>query len=158
MFSSGRPVSLGEMVAGVLLLLVGLACAGFLVVSLADQIPFWLGRRAMAEVVDHWTEWVGEDSQGQRIYHYFIRYHYTTPDGETVSQISRLSGQEWVASDVGNQVAILYSPLHPDRIRLDYRRFMPLYAGCGLPIAIVAGVGLVFGWRFIRPAFVKLKR
>ena len=149
------PVPLGQMVVGVLLLIVGLAFAGYLAISLADQIPFWLGQRAMAEVVDLSYELEGEDSQGQQVFGYFIQYRFELPDGRSIVRTERVTVQEWGRVGVGGQIAVLYSPLHPDRVRLDYRRMAPIFLFCSVPIAVVAGFGLVFGWRFLRTAVAR---
>jgi hypothetical protein len=148
-------VPLGQVVVSALLLLVGLACAGYLAVSLADQIPFWLGQRTTAEVVDLSYELEGEDRQGQQVFRYSVQYRFELPDGRGLTRTERVTAQEWGRVGVGGQIAVLYSPLHPDRVRLDYRRMAPVFVFCSVPIAVVAGFGLVFGWRFLRTAVVR---
>jgi hypothetical protein len=154
-FPTRGPVPLGQMVVGVLLLIVGLASAGYLAVSLADQIPFWLGRATTAEVVDLSYELEGEDRQGQQTFSYYVRYRFELPDGRSTTRTERVTAQDWGRVGVGGQIAVLYSPLHPDRVRLDYRRMAPLFFFCSAPIAVVAGFGLVFGWRFLRTAVAR---
>jgi hypothetical protein len=144
------PVSFKELAAGVLLLLVGLTCAGFLVVNLTDQLPFWIGQRRQAEVTDLRYELEGEDSQGQQVFHYFVEYQFTLPNGQTISRTENVTAQEWGRVGIGGQIDVLYSPFHPDRVRLDYRRMMPISIFCSVPFAIVGGFCLVFGWRLLR--------
>ncbi len=147
--SRGR-ASVGEMVAGALLLVFGLSLAGFLAFNLADQVPFWLGRAATAEVVDLRHELVGEDSQGQQVYDYYVQYRFAMPDGQIITRTEPVAVQEWDRVGIGGQIDVLYSPLHPDKVRVDYRRMMLISVSCSLPIAIVAWVSLLSGWRLFR--------
>jgi hypothetical protein len=148
-------VSLGQGVVGALLLLVGLASAGYLAISLADQIPFWLGQRTTAEVLDLSYELEGEDRQGQQVFRYSVEYRFELPDGRSLTRTERVAAQEWGRVEVGGRIAVLYSPLHPDRVRLDYRRMAPVFVFCSMPIAVVAGFGLVYGWRSLLDAVAK---
>lgn len=93
-----------KVLAGVLLLVVGLAGSGFVLYSLAQDLAIWLlGRHVQAQVVDSWAELTSERDAPVQTFQYFIRYGFQTPDGQTITKTTRVSATEWAGLGSGRQ-------------------------------------------------------
>lgn len=87
---------------GLPLLLLGLACLAFMLLNLAQDLSLWvLGQHTTAQVVDLWIEESGEDQTGQPTFQYFLRYRFTTADGQVITKVSSVSATEWVGLGQG---------------------------------------------------------
>jgi hypothetical protein len=147
--------SVGKMVAGVLLLILGLLCTGILVYGLVTDLSIWvLGRRTMAEVVDLWVERTSESDAQELTFEYFASYRFTTPGGKTITSSSRLDVREWGSLEKGGDVSVVYFPPIPRHNRVDEARFVPMLACAYLPLVVVAWASLGVGWYMLRPTRV----
>lgn len=144
--------SIGKTVGGVLLLVLGLLCLGFLVYGLVTDLSIWvLGRRTTAEVVELWVERTSEDDAQEMTFEYFASYRFATPGGKTVTSSSRLDAREWSALEEGGNVSVVYFPPYPQHNRVDEARFVPMLACAYLPLVVVAWASLGVGWYLLRP-------
>ncbi len=143
--------SVGKVIAGALLLILGLLCLVFLIYSLVTDLSIWvLGRRTMAEVVDLWVERTSESDAQELTFEYFASYRFTTPGGEIITSSSKLDVREWGALEEGGDVSVVYFPPFPRHNRVDEARFVPVLA-CGyLPLVVVAWASLGVGWYMLR--------
>jgi len=124
--------SVGKMVAGVLLLILGLLCAGILVYGLVTDLSIWvLGRRTMAEVLDLWVERTSESDAQELTFEYFASYRFTIPGGKTITSSSKLDVREWGSLEKGGDVSVVYFPPIPRHNRVDEARFVPMLAQFG---------------------------
>jgi len=165
----------GRTLAGVLFLVIGLTLLTFMVVYLAGDVSIWvLGRHTTAEVVDAWAEQTSESEEGELTFQYFVRYRFTTSDGQVITGISSVGTAEWAGLGLGGpvdavhyeqehipvygiggleeggQVAVVYFPPYPAHNRLDESRFVPILACAYLPLALLSLAGLVAGWHLMR--------
>jgi hypothetical protein len=93
----------GKALAGVLLLVLGLACLAFVIVNLTKDASLWIwGQRTTAEVVDWWAEQTSESGASEAAFQYFIRYQFTTSDGQVITKTSSVSAIEWVGLGQGS--------------------------------------------------------
>jgi hypothetical protein len=140
-----------ETIAGVLLLAAGLVCAGFVAANLANDLSVWvLGRSATGHVTEQWVERVGDQTEGELAFRYYMRYDYTTQSGKVFTQTTTMSVTEWSNFDVGSPVEVIYFSLAPSRARLADQRFISIYVCAYLPFAIVAWAGLKAGSYLLR--------
>jgi hypothetical protein len=176
--------------AGVLLLVTGLACLAFTLVNLARDLSLWvLGRHTTAEVVDLWIEEPDENETGNPTSRYFIRYEFTTSEGQVITRTTTVAPIEWTGLGQGRQelraddtepisgeraagvyqeqmhvpesgiggmqrgspVDVVYFPPYPAHNRLDDSHYVPLLACAYLPLVVLGMVGVLGGWRLIRP-------
>lgn len=151
--------SLVKILAGVLLMVFALVCLAVMVFNLAQDISIWaLGRHTIAKVVDSWTEQTGGNQEGELAFRYFIRYQFTTLDGQVITSLSSVGANEWAGLGVGSQVDVVYFPPYPGHNRLDDSRFIPLFTCTYLALGFLICAGLVAGWQLGRPALADLKR
>jgi hypothetical protein len=156
MTDSSKQVLWRETIAGVLLFALGLICAGFLTISLANDLSLWvLGRSVTGQVTDQWVERIGEQEEGELTFRYYVRYEYTTRSGQTFAKTTTLSVIEWSNLDVGSPVEVIYFPLTPSHARPADQRFVSIYACAYIPFAIVAWAGLKAGRYLLRQGIGK---
>lgn len=92
----------GQTLAGVLLLFAGLACLAFVAVNLAQDVVLWaFGQRTQAEVVELWAEEVSGGEAGELVFRYFMRYRFTTPDGQVIVKDTGVAANEWLGLGQG---------------------------------------------------------
>ena len=145
--------SWGRTVAGGLLLLMGLVCLGLVVWNLGKDLSIWVfGRRTVGEVEALRVERVGEETEGELAFRYYVQYRYSTPSGRTFVDVSTLSVLEWGNLEEGGPVDVVYFPLYPAYSRLEESRFVPLLACAYIPLIIVAWASLGSGYTLLRPA------
>jgi hypothetical protein len=145
--------SFGKTVAGVLLLIVGLACLGLLIYGLVTDLSIWvLGRRTVAEVVELWVERTSASDAEELTFEYFASYRFSVPGGRVLTSSSRLDVREWGALEKGGEVSVVYFPLYPKHNRVDEARFVPMLACAYLPLVVVAWACLGIGWYLLQPA------
>jgi hypothetical protein len=157
--TSIKGYSLVKILAGVLLMVFALICLAVMVFNLAQDISIWaLGRHTTAKVVDSWTEQTNGNQEGELAFRYFIRYQFTTLDGQVITGISSIGANEWAGLGVGSHVGVVYFPPYPGHNRLDDSRFISLFACTYLALGFLIWAGLVAGWQLGRPALANLKR
>lgn len=146
---NGHPVL--KTLIGVIVLGFGII-AGIAVVSyFARDVSIWfLGQRAIAEVVDTWYEVTGENEQGEPVFQYYIRYRFTASDGQVLERDHTVGVNEWGALRIGSPVIVGYFPLYPQHNRLDNARYIPFYACSYVPLAFLSVAALMVGWNMIR--------
>lgn len=150
-FFGQRP--LGRSLVGILLFVIGLACAAFLAYFLFQDLSLWVfGRRTLAEVVDLKVEQIGDFDEGELTFRYFVEYRFTTPGGQTITSISPADVREWGALQIGGPAAVVYFPLYPAHNRLDESRFVSILACAYLPLVMVSWICLGLGWYLFQPA------
>jgi hypothetical protein len=100
--AAAEPVDRGRVVVGALLFLAGLACLGFTTIQLARDLSLWIfGTHIEADVVDLWAEAIGESGDGSLMFRYYVRYQFTTADGQVVGGTSTVSPNEWAGAGTG---------------------------------------------------------
>jgi hypothetical protein len=93
-----RPALIG------LLLAVGVGLTAFLLFALGKDLALWVfGEHTMATVVASWAEPVGDKSQEELSFRYYLQYEFATPDGKLVTSTKSVSVQEWVGVGAGAQ-------------------------------------------------------
>ncbi len=93
----------GQTLAGVLLLLVGLACLAFVAVNLAKDVALWVfGQRTQAEVVELWVEEVSGGEVGELVFRYYMRYRFTAPNGQVIVKDTSVAASEWIGLGQGS--------------------------------------------------------
>jgi hypothetical protein len=88
---------------GVLLFLIGLACLAFTVVQLAQDVSLWVfGTQVEADVVDLWAEPTGEAGDGSLAFRYYVRFQFSTSDGQRITGTSTVGPNEWIGLGTGS--------------------------------------------------------
>jgi hypothetical protein len=81
---------------GALLLLLGLAYLLFVTIGLARDVSLWVfGRSTTATVIDVWAELTSEPDAKELSFRYFVRYQFTTPDGQVFAKTSTVAPGDW---------------------------------------------------------------
>jgi hypothetical protein len=162
-------------VSGLLLAAAGLVVLAFAGFNLARDASLWvLGRRIEARVIGTWIEHGADDRRGMPVYHWYVRYQFTTPTGRMVTGSSRMAAQEWTALGLRNPVElavqgqgptsqaggatleegpsvdVVYFPAYPDHNRLDQSRFVPVLACAYVPLIVLGWGGLAAGRRLLQ--------
>jgi hypothetical protein len=156
-------------VGGGLVMAAGLGVLVFAALNLIQDGSLWiLGQRAEAQVVGVWIEEETEARAEAPTFRWFIRYQFSTPGGQVVTGVSRISANEWAAighsepvevayegEDTGDRgfgavedgswVGVTYLPGYPAHNRLDESRFVPVLACAYLPLILLGGAGLAAG-------------
>jgi len=157
-----------------------LAAAGLVMLTvvglnLARDASLWiLGWRTEARVVDAWIEQGADDRRGVPVYHWYVRYQFTTSAGRMVTGSSRMAAQEWTALGLRNPVGlavqgqgstgesrgktleevslvdVVYFPVYPAHNRLDQSRFVPILACAYVPLIILGWAGVAAGRRLFQ--------
>ncbi len=139
--------------ASVLLLILGLACTGFLLYNLAKDLSIWvLGKHTVAEVVELWVVRTSGNEEGELTFDYYVRYRFSTPGGQEIIDASTLGVTEWGALSEGSPIEVVYFPLYPQHNRVDEARFVTLLACAYLPLAVFAWATLGVGWYMLQPS------
>lgn len=161
--------------AGFLLAAAGLVVLAFVGVNLAQDASLWvLGRHTKARVTDAWIEQGADDRRGMPVYHWYVRYQFTTPGGRMVIGSSQMTAQEWTALELRNPVElavpvqgskgqsdgttleedssvdVVYFPAYPAYNRLDQSRFVPILACAYVPLIILGWAGVAAGRRLFQ--------
>jgi hypothetical protein len=140
-----------SLLAGALLLLVGLVSTAFLLGNVASDVSIWvLGRSVTGRVVDQGVEQIGDANEGELTFRYLITYEFTTRSGRTITKTTTLAAPEWSSLGVGSPVSVLYFPLFPSHARLADQRFIAVYLCSYLPFALVGWAGMSLGWYLFR--------
>lgn len=114
------------------------------------DFPIWFfGRDATAVIVENWLEKENENDLHDTTYQYYVRYRFTTPDGEVFTNTSSVSGNEWSGLGAGSEVLVAYSPFDPSNNRIDDSRYMPILICSYIPFLILCWLGLMSGWRLL---------
>jgi hypothetical protein len=89
---------------GLLLLVMGIALLAFLLFALGKDLSLWIfGRSATAQVVDAWAKATNSGDQEELTFHYYVRYRFTTPEGQAIVSTKSVSAQEWVGVGHGSR-------------------------------------------------------
>jgi hypothetical protein len=132
----------GRRIAGVFIMLVSLILSVTMLKTLARDIPVWfLGSKTKATIVERWTDKYPDDSNPV----YFLRYEFSSPDGEIVSGSSRVPGDEWVTYIEGSEIPVRYSNLNPLNNRLDDSRYVPFLFCSYIPFILICLFAMVLG-------------
>lgn len=147
-------------VGGIILLILGLAGAGFLVYQLGRDLTIWvLGRHAPAYVTEKWVERTETSTEEQLEFNYYLEYVFETRRGAVVTTTKPVSVNEWGGtlpparkipeeppSFVANQslvqdrpIDVVYFPLYPRHNRIDDSRYVPF-----LLLTYVPVIGITF--------------
>ncbi len=139
---------------GGLVLSVAVFLAGVLVWQLAQDLALWVfGREVKANIVDTWVEQLGDQTEGELEFQYFLQYRFEAGNGQTITNTTTVSANEWSASDgAGAQVEVVYFPPYPAHSRLSDARYVPLLACLYVPVILIAAALLAAGWQLFRPA------
>ena len=165
----------GRLLLGLMTHLAGLALLVFVAFGLAEDGSLWvLGRHVEAQVISTWVEEQSGKQGDSRIFHWFIRYRFTTVDGRDITGISRVSATEFAALGSGQPavivsgdcddgsadragailegptVDVVYFPPIPTHNRLDESRFLPVLACAYIPLILVGCAGLIAGRNLVR--------
>ena len=145
-------------IAGIAVLIIGLALSYLLVESLSDDLPLWLvGQDVSAQVDESWVERTGENNAGELTFDYFVRYSFSTPQGETISGSSRMTPSEWSQYGEGSKILVTYLPADPSLNRVSDARFVPLLVCSYLPLIIIGLAILLTGWSMLAKGFKKME-
>lgn len=161
--------------SGLLLAAAGLVVLAFAGFNLARDASLWiLGRHTEARVIDAWIEQGADDRRGMPVYHWYVRYRFTTPGGRMVTGSSRMAAQEWTALGLRNPVElavqgqgpttqsggttleedpsidVVYFPAYPAHNRMDQSRFVPLLACAYVPLIVLGWAGVAAGRRLFQ--------
>lgn len=148
--------AVGRTIAAILLLLVGLACLGYLAYSLANDLSIWvLGRQTEAEVMELGVIRTNEAEEGELTFDYFVKYRFSTPGGQVIVDTVLLDVREWGALTEGGPVDVVYFPLYPQHNRVDESRYVTVLACAYIPLAMLAWGALGAGLYLLRPAQVR---
>lgn len=97
-----RRYSFGSLIAGAIVLTLGLGISGLTATYLAKDISLWLfGKETLAHVTDLWVEQINEDEEGELSFEYFAEYQFTTPEGTAITKVTTLAPQEWSGLNKG---------------------------------------------------------
>jgi hypothetical protein len=155
-FSNSNP--LVKKIAGFVLLIIGLAFFVLLVRNTINDFPIWFfGRSAAGVVEEKWYELIEQDNSNEFAADYFVRYRFTTPDGEVLSGSTQMAAQEWSAYVEGAEILIVYSPINPANNRVDDSRFIPLLLCAYIPFIFVIWFCLKTGWNILSEQFKKIE-
>jgi hypothetical protein len=153
LFQDRRPAAV---LAGVLLVIIGLACLGFVLYALGKDLSVWvLGRRVDAEVVELSVVQTSAIGEEEMTFDYYVTYRFTTPGGQSLSNTVKTDVREWGALVEGGPVSIVYFPLYPEHNRLDESRFVSLLACSYLPLVVASWAALGVGLYLIQPGAVR---
>jgi hypothetical protein len=145
---SDKVCSLGRVLAGTVILVLGLAGCLFLAINLARDASLWLlGRHTAAQVIDSRIEMTTAADPEDVVVHCYIEYQFATPAGQVFERSTRVAPNELV--EVGGSVAVVYFPLYPAHNRLDESRYVPLLACAYLPLMLVSFAVLSVGWHMV---------
>jgi hypothetical protein len=147
---------IGKTAVALLLLIVGLACLGFLVYSLANDLSIWvLGRHAEAEVMELGVISTNDVEEGELTFDYFVKYRFATPGGQVVVDTVLLDVREWGALTEGGPLDVVYFPLYPQHNRVDESRYVTVLACAYIPLVLLTWGILGAGLYLLRPAQVR---
>lgn len=156
MVDTAKYHSLPKKTAGFVLLAIGLLFLIILLRNIVHDFPIWFfGRRVPGVVEETWYEVIEESDAGELSFKYFMRYSFTTPNGETLEGSTSLAAQEWSALSEGSEVPIVYSPFNSLNNRLDDSRFVPLLLCAYIPFIFITWFSLATGWNLLSEAFRK---
>jgi hypothetical protein len=145
--------SWGQLLLGGALGLLGLIGLILLLYSLARDASLWItGRPIVAEVDELWVERTSAPDAQELTFRYFVRYHFTTPSGQTVSNSSSLDVREWGNLQEGGPVEIVYFPLYPAHNRLRESQYLPMLACAYVPLFVAVWAMLGVALYLVRPA------
>jgi hypothetical protein len=123
--------------AGVFLLVVGLAFLALLINNIVTDFPIWFfGQHVNGVVEEKWYELIEQENSNEFAADYFLRYRFTDADGKIISGSAQMGAEEWSAYVEGMEVPIVYSPLSSSNNRVDDSRFMPLLLCAYIPFII----------------------
>jgi len=169
----GRP-TVAQRLVGALVMVAGLAMMAWVALNLGQDASLWFfGRRTEAQVVGKWIERDAHAGEGNPTFRYYLRYRFQTPDGQVVTGVSRMAGQEWSAvehpgsvdvlspeeggtlkgsvgaRDGAGSVDVVYFPAYPTHSRLDESRFVAVVACAYVPLIGLGCTGLAAGRRLL---------
>ncbi|MGD2027600.1 MAG: hypothetical protein PVI99_07270 [Anaerolineales bacterium] len=148
--------SLGKILGGLALLVLGLSFSFLVIKNTITDFPIWFFGDSVLGVVDEkWYEITSEEDAEELTFKYFARYNFISPDGEKITGSTSLSAQEWSALINGGAVRVVYSPLNPENNRIDDSRFRPLLLCSYIPFLILSIFFVVQGWNLLSGEFKK---
>lgn len=137
-------------IGGVLLLAIGLVVFTAMLYFAVQDFPLWVfGRHIQAEVVETWverTDNIQEGEGGELTFDFYLRYQFTTPNGQVISKTSKASATEWSGMGKGQSVDVVYFPLYPNLTRLDDSRWVLFLSCTYIPLIVISIIGLRVGW------------
>ena len=148
-FQDRRP---GKVLAGVLMMIFGLACLGFALFALGRDLSVWvLGRQVDAQVVELSVVRTSSSDEQEMTFDYYVTYRFTTAGGRSVANTVKADVREWGALTEGGPVSVVYFPLLPAPNRLDDSRFVSLLACSYLPLIVLGWAALGIGLYLVQP-------
>lgn len=125
-------------IAGVVLLVIGLAFLVLLVRNTITDFPIWFfGQHVNGVVEEKWYELIEQENSNEFAADYFLSYRFTDANGQIISGSSQMAAEEWSAYAEGMDIPIVYSPLNASNSRVDDSRFIPLLLCAYIPFIIV---------------------
>lgn len=153
-------------IVGAVLLLLGLAGAGFLAYYLGRDLAIWvLGRHTPAYVTEKWVERTEASIEETLEFQYYLEYVFETRWGTVVTTTKPVSVKEWggalprarkapieTPSFVKDQtlaqeqpIDVVYFLLYPKHNRIDDSRYVPLLLFTYVPVVGITLALLALG-------------
>jgi hypothetical protein len=74
--------------------------------------PCWLfGKKTSAVVVESWVEQTSAEGASEVTFDYFIRYQFTTENGQIITSSSRVGAGEWIGVGYGQQASVRHDAM-----------------------------------------------
>lgn len=148
--------SLGRKILGFILLSTGVIGLFFISYNMIRDFPIWFfGHEVTAVVEETILELDEENAAGEMSFKYYVRYQFTTLDGDTVTGMSKLGIQEWSSLSEGNEISVVYSPIDSTNNRMDDSQYMPMMLCAYFPFMILIWFVLAKGWKMLSAEFKK---
>lgn len=138
----------GRRIVGFITLGIGVLLTALLIKTMWFEVPLWIfGHKATATLEETWWENYDLEDLSSDFYdiEYYFSYQFTTPDGEVVQGVSRVTEDEFMGYRPGGDIMVKYSPLNPSNSRLDDSRLMPFLLFSYVPFILICLFTLAAG-------------
>lgn len=139
-------------IAGFIILAIGVIFSGLTLNSLRHDVPIWFfGKKVPAVIEEKWWEDYEMEKGDRAVYYlkYYFKYTFTTVDGEAFTGTAKVTEDEFLGFQPGNQIMIKYSVLNPEENRVDDSRFVPFLICSYIPIILICIFTIIAGKEMI---------
>lgn len=139
-------------IVGFIVLLIGAAFSIFTLRSLWHDVPVWIfGRQTTAVIEEKWWEDYDREKGDRAVYYlkYYFKYTFSTSDGEVITGTSKVTEDEFLGFQEGNEITIKYSILNPNDNRVDDTRFVPFLVCSYIPVILICVFMIIAGKEMI---------
>lgn len=139
-------------IAGIIVLLIGAAFSIYTLISLWQDVPIWFfGRQTTAVIDQKWWEDYEMEKGDRAVYYlkYYFSYTFSTADGEVITGQSKVTEDEYLGYQEGNEITIKYSTFNPNNNRVDDTRFVPFLVCSYIPVILICAFLIIAGKEMI---------